>query len=305
MFKSQYFLYILICIFLDLLSKHLALTYLNHSTPIEFIPFIDFYLTFNSGIAFGFLDLGSRVMSNMLTFAGILIVAYMLLLLKNENDSTKKLALSIIIGGALGNIFDRLPDGYVTDFLHLKINNFSFGFDRVAARTDSYDGLRSTGQRTYMLRLKTIKSGNKILICGNGGSASDASHIAAEFVGKFERARKPLPAISLSENISSITSIGNDFSFDKIFSKQIQAIGSKDDLLIPISTSGNSENIINAIKASKKIGMRCFALSGNNGGKMSSLTKNIIKVNSKKTTRIQEMHILIGHIICSFIENKI
>ena len=160
-------------------------------------------------------------------------------------------------------------------------------------------------EKICIISYETIKSGNKILICGNGGSASDASHIVAEFVGKFEKARKPLPAISLSENISSITSIGNDFSFDEIFSKQIQAIGSKDDLLIPISTSGNSENIINAIKASKKIGMRCFALSGDDGGKMSSLTKNIIKVDSKKTARIQEMHILIGHIICSFIEEKI
>ena len=132
MFKSKYFLYILIFIVLDLFSKHLALNYLSHSTPIEFIPIIDFYLTFNSGVAFGFLDLGSRVMSNILTFAGILIVVYMLVLLKNENDNTKKLALSIIIGGALGNIFDRLPDGYVTDFLHLKINNFSFFIFNIA-----------------------------------------------------------------------------------------------------------------------------------------------------------------------------
>ena len=93
MFKSKYFLYILIFIVLDLFSKHLALTYLIHSTPIEFIPFIDFYLTFNSGIAFGFLDLGSRTMSNMLTLAGILIVVYMLVLLKNENDKTKQFYL--------------------------------------------------------------------------------------------------------------------------------------------------------------------------------------------------------------------
>jgi len=132
LFKSKYSLYILIFIVLDLFSKYLALTYLNHSTPIEFISFIDFYLTFNSGIAFGFLDLGSRTMSNMLTFVGILIVGYMLMLLKNENDNTKKLALSIIIGGALGNIFDRLPDGYVTDFLHFKINNFSFFIFNIA-----------------------------------------------------------------------------------------------------------------------------------------------------------------------------
>jgi signal peptidase II len=132
LFKSKYFLYILIFIVLDLFSKHLALNYLSHLTPIEFIPFIDFYLTFNSGVAFGFLDLGSRVMSNILTLVGILIVAYMLVLLKNENESTKKLALSIIIGGALGNIFDRLLDGCVTDFLHLKINNFSFFIFNIA-----------------------------------------------------------------------------------------------------------------------------------------------------------------------------
>jgi signal peptidase II len=132
LFKSKYSLYILIFIVLDLFSKHLALNYLSHLTPIEFIPFIDFYLTFNSGVAFGFLDLGSRVMSNILTLVGILIVAYMLVLLKNENESTKKLALSIIIGGALGNIFDRLLDGYVTDFLHLKINNFSFFIFNIA-----------------------------------------------------------------------------------------------------------------------------------------------------------------------------
>jgi signal peptidase II len=132
LFKSKYFLYILIFIVLDLFSKRLALNYLSHLTPIEFIPFIDFYLTFNSGVAFGFLDLGSRVMSNILTLVGILIVAYMLVLLKNENESTKKLALSIIIGGALGNIFDRLLDGYVTDFLHLKINNFSFFIFNIA-----------------------------------------------------------------------------------------------------------------------------------------------------------------------------
>lgn len=132
LFKNKYFFYILIFIVFDLFSKYLALSYLNRLTPTEFIPFIDFYLTFNSGIAFGFLDLGSRLMSSLLTFVGILIVIYMLVLLKNENDNTKKLALSIIIGGALGNILDRIPDGYVTDFLHLKINNFSFFIFNIA-----------------------------------------------------------------------------------------------------------------------------------------------------------------------------
>ena len=153
--------------------------------------------------------------------------------------------------------------------------------------------------------LDTINSGNKILLCGNGGSASDASHISAEFVGKFQKDRKPLPAISLTDNLSSITSIGNDFGFEEIFSRQIKALGKKNDLLIAISTSGNSKNVLKAIKTAQSMGIQCFALTGIDGGKISELKCNIIKVESNNTARIQEMHILIGHIICAYIDNKI
>jgi D-sedoheptulose 7-phosphate isomerase len=151
----------------------------------------------------------------------------------------------------------------------------------------------------------TINSGKKIFLCGNGGSASDASHIAAELVGRFQKERDPLPAISLTDNMSSITSIGNDYNFDEIFARQLKALGRKDDLLIAISTSGNSQNVLNAIKVAKSLKMKCFILSGINGGKMSNLNCDIIKINSKNTARVQEMHILVGHIICSYIDENI
>lgn len=155
------------------------------------------------------------------------------------------------------------------------------------------------------LALSTILSKNKIMLCGNGGSASDASHIAAEFVGKFNQDRSSLPAIALSDNVSSLTSIGNDYGFDEIFSRQIDALGNKNDLLIAISTSGNSQNVINAINIAKKLEMKCVILTGSNGGKMSSLGCDIIKINSKNTARIQEMHILIGHIMCAYVDENI
>lgn len=159
--------------------------------------------------------------------------------------------------------------------------------------------------RICKLALATIESGGKIILCGNGGSASDASHIAAEFVGKFEIDRKSLPAISLSNDMSTITAISNDYGFEDIFSRQIQALGNINDLLIPISTSGNSKNIIKAIRTANELGIKSFVLSGKDGGKISELKCNIIKIQSFNTARIQEMHILIGHIICKFVEQKI
>lgn len=149
-----------------------------------------------------------------------------------------------------------------------------------------------------------ISRGNKILLCGNGGSAADSIHIAAELVGKFETHRKSLPAIALSSNISNITSIGNDFGFDQIFSRQISSLGEKDDVLIALSTSGNSENIIKAIESARENKMRLIVFTGGNGG---VIAKNddalVLKINSDNTARIQEMHILVGHIICKYIDN--
>jgi signal peptidase II len=126
LFSNKYYLYIVIFILIDIFAKQFALSHLNEFEIQSFIPFVDLYLTFNSGIAFGFLDFDTRLLSNVLTIIGIFIVIYIFVLLKKEEDTSKKFALSMIIGGALGNILDRIPDGYVTDFLYLNTTKFSF-----------------------------------------------------------------------------------------------------------------------------------------------------------------------------------
>jgi D-sedoheptulose 7-phosphate isomerase len=151
----------------------------------------------------------------------------------------------------------------------------------------------------------SFENKGKLFLCGNGGSAADAQHIAAEFVGRFVKDRKPLPAIALTTDTSALTCIGNDYSFDDIFSRQITALGNEHDILIAISTSGNSQNIINAILAAKKIGIKVISLLGNNGGLANTISDISIIVPSNVTARIQEAHILIGHIICTFVEMKL
>lgn len=155
--------------------------------------------------------------------------------------------------------------------------------------------------------LSSLNKGKKILICGNGGSASDSNHFAAELVGRFEKEnRRSLPAISLCSNQSTITAIANDFGFNKVFSKQIEAGGNKDDVLIAISTSGKSKNVLEAIDVANLKNMKVLVLTGKNGNKYLGNKKcEILEINSKRTARIQEMHILILHIICSYIDNNI
>ena len=155
------------------------------------------------------------------------------------------------------------------------------------------------------LSLKTIQNGNTILLCGNGGSASDSIHISSELVGKFEKNRKAISSISLSSNISNITAIANDFGFEHIFSRQIEAIGKKGDLLIAISTSGNSQNILNAINYAKLNGLTVVAMTGADGGKINEIDCITLKVPNSNVARIQEMHILVGHIISKYIEENI
>jgi D-sedoheptulose 7-phosphate isomerase len=142
----------------------------------------------------------------------------------------------------------------------------------------------------------------KLLICGNGGSAADAQHIAAEFVNRFQLERPPLPAIALTTDTSIITSIGNDYSFDEVFSKQVKALGMEGDVLLAISTSGNSPNVISAVEAAKGRGIYTVGMTGGGGGKMARLTDMPLKVKSKTTARIQESHILAGHIICELVD---
>jgi len=149
---------------------------------------------------------------------------------------------------------------------------------------------------------QALGNGKKILICGNGGSAADAQHIAAELVGKFMKERRALPAIALNTNTSVITAIGNDYSYDDIFARQVEAFGTSGDILIGISTSGNSKNVLKAFEIAKKISIMTVALTGQSGGKMKEMVDVCINVPSSLTPRIQEAHITIGHIMCEIAE---
>jgi D-sedoheptulose 7-phosphate isomerase len=151
--------------------------------------------------------------------------------------------------------------------------------------------------------IEALKNGKKIILAGNGGSASDAQHIAAELVGRFETKRKGLASISLSTDTSALTAIANDFGFDKVYSRQLEAIGQSGDLFIGISTSGNSPNIISAIKSAKELGITSWGLSGKSGGEMNQfLCERNIVVGSSRTARIQEAHIFLGHTLCELID---
>jgi len=149
-----------------------------------------------------------------------------------------------------------------------------------------------------------ISSGNKVLIFGNGGSAADAQHLAAEFVNRFQIERPPLAAIALTTDTSILTSIGNDYHFDEIFSKQIQALGKKGDIAWGISTSGNSPNVLKAVMAAQKIGITTIGMIGR-AGKLGACADLVFSVKSDITARIQETHIMLGHILCDLLERKL
>ena len=155
------------------------------------------------------------------------------------------------------------------------------------------------------LAVETLKNGNKILLCGNGGSAADAQHIAAELTGRYKTERRGLPGIALTTDTSALTAIGNDYGYDRVFDRQVQALANKGDLLIGISTSGNSKNIINALKVAREMGCKTLGLSGRDGGAMNELCDINLVVPSDNTPRIQEMHILFGHTICQIIDNEL
>lgn len=153
------------------------------------------------------------------------------------------------------------------------------------------------------LIIATLNAGNKILIFGNGGSAGDAQHIAAELTGRYVKDRRGYPAIALTTDTSALTAIANDYGFERVFARQVEALAVPGDLLIGISTSGNSKNVIEGLLAGKKISCRLVGLTGNNGGQMQEICDSNLVVNSPVTARIQEAHILIGHIICSAIDD--
>lgn len=149
-----------------------------------------------------------------------------------------------------------------------------------------------------------LKNGHKILFCGNGGSAADAQHLAAEFSGRFYQDRKALPAEALHVNTSYLTAVANDYSFDVVYSRLIDGIGNEGDILVGISTSGNSKNILNALEMANTKGMLTIAMTGESGGQIKNVSDILLNVPSNDTPRIQESHILIGHIICQLVEEK-
>ena len=162
------------------------------------------------------------------------------------------------------------------------------------------DNVASSAQ----LCIDCIRNGGKILLFGNGGSAADAQHIAAELVGKYQSDRKGLPAIALTTDTSSLTSIGNDFGFRHVFNRQVEAIANSGDVAIGISTSGKSENVISALKLASKLNCKTIGFSGQNGGEMNKICNINIAIPSGNTPRIQEMHIIIGHTLCYLIDQK-
>jgi len=154
------------------------------------------------------------------------------------------------------------------------------------------------------LCLNSLKTGGKIFICGNGGSAADAQHIAAELSGRFKKERIALAGVALTTDTSAITAIGNDYGYEHVFSRQLEALGREGDILISISTSGNSVNILKAMQSAAKLNIKNIALTGKTGGKMAEQADASIIIPSNDTPRIQEMHIMVGHMICVIIDKE-
>ncbi len=166
------------------------------------------------------------------------------------------------------------------------------------------DGYAEQVSKVVDVQLEAVKNGNKVLIAGNGGSAADAQHFAGEFVGRFLKEREGLPAIALTTDSSVVTCIANDYGYDKVFSRQINALGNKGDVFIGISTSGNSQNIIEAFAECKKKGIITVALLGKDGGKLKDLADYCMLVPLNQTPRVQEIHTMTVHMMCEMIEEK-
>jgi len=165
------------------------------------------------------------------------------------------------------------------------------------------DTLTGDIEKACEMMTSALKNGNKVLFAGNGGSAADAQHLAAELTGRFVKERRAFPGIALTIDTSAITAIANDYHYDRVFARQVEAYARPGDLFIGISTSGNSQGILNAFETATKYGCKTLGLSGRDGGKMNGLCDLNIVIPSNATARIQEMHILIGHIMCQAVDN--
>ena len=193
------------------------------------------------------------------------------------------------------NITDKEDRVLIKSFLKDRQNNINKCIHDLENNTEFYNACNYAKS--------TLERKGKIIFAGNGGSFADAQHLSAEFISKLKTDRNPLPAIALGTNSSTVTAIGNDYGYEYIFSRELEAIGSKNDLLIAISTSGNSKNILNLIEKANSKGIKFFVLTGKDGGECSKYENNI-KIPSYDTALIQEMHIMVGHIICSIAERS-
>ena len=168
-----------------------------------------------------------------------------------------------------------------------------------------FDANAEAVARAADMIIGAVKAGGKVLVFGNGGSAADAQHIAAELVNRLNYDHPPIPAIALTTDTSILTSIGNDSSFDNVFERQVRALGRKGDVALAISTSGNSPNVLRAVEAAREIGVTTIALAGRDGGRLATLAELTLVVNADSTQRIQETHITIAHILCELVEDAL
>jgi len=193
------------------------------------------------------------------------------------------------------NIIERLRQRASQHFL-----------DSIAVKQEAEKILPAAVAEGVIAMTDCLQSGGKVMACGNGGSAADAQHFAAELIGRFERERQELAAIALTTDSSILTAVGNDYSYDEVFSKQVRGLGKPGDILLGISTSGNSKNVVKAIEAAKKLGMKIIALTGNGGGKIAALLDSgdiHLCAPSTRTARIQETHLVLLHSLCDGVDH--
>ncbi len=187
----------------------------------------------------------------------------------------------------------------------MKKNPFLQSVEELKEVLEASRKLNTAVERAAEIIVSSLRDGGKVMVCGNGGSAADAQHMAAELVNRFLKDRAPMAAIALTTDSSILTSVANDYSFDFVFSKQVEAIGEKRDVLVGISTSGNSRNVIRAFESAKKMGIVCIALLGKDGGSLEPISDLALIVPSFSTPRIQEVHQLIIHAICQMVEYEL
>ena len=216
----------------------------------------------------------------------------------------KVISLPLVTGFSSSKIFGKLhnkqmPEQTGNDVIQKSLTQHIGVFEAVLESLS--DSIAECGE----LILQTVRKGKKVLICGNGGSAADAQHIAAEFIGRYEKERKGLPAIALTTDTSALTALANDYSFERVFARQVEALAAEGDCLIAISTSGNSPNVIAAVMEARNRGCRVVGMTGAKGKKLASLSDTCILVPSERTARIQEAHITIAHIWCEMVDNEV